>query len=90
MAGVLVVALVSGAHSNIRQRDPRLFVAKMEKIMSVFKGDKGGVKAPAQSSAQQNTAVGSGSKVTPSRFEIETSAPMNAHTLDRNPPSPLK
>lgn len=41
-------------------------------------------------SAKQNTAAGSGSRPTKSMYPIETSAPMNPHTLDRNPPSPLK
>lgn len=56
----------------------------------MLKGDHGGVKAPAQSSAPQNTAVGSGSRPTTSKIEIPTSAPRNAQTLDRNPKNPLK
>lgn len=55
--------------------------------MSIFKADKGGVKAPAQTSASMNTSTGSGSRPTPSRYPIATSAPSNAHTLDRNPPA---
>lgn len=37
-------------------------------------------------SAKQNTSVGSGSRPTNSTHKIETSAPTNAHTLDRAPP----
>lgn len=56
----------------------------------MFKGDHGGVKAPKESSMKQDTAVGGGSRPTTSRMEIPTSAPMNAHTLDRAPPGALK
>jgi len=42
--------------------------------------DKGGVKAPAQSSRSQNTAVGSGSRPTPSQLKIPSSAPSNPRT----------
>ena len=48
------------------------------------------MKPPAQTSRAQNTAVGSGSRPTKSSVPIKTSAPMNAKTLDRNPPSSLK
>jgi hypothetical protein len=48
---------------------------------------KGGVKAPPQSSAPQNTAVGSGSRPGAVKMPIMTSAPANAHTMDRNPPA---
>lgn len=41
-------------------------------------------------SAPQNTAVGSGSRPTPSKYKIETSAPKNAHTLGRDVPGSLK
>ncbi len=41
-------------------------------------------------SMQQKTAVGSGSRPTPSRVKIETSAPENAHTLGRAPSGALK
>lgn len=44
------------------------------------------MKAPAQSSAKLNTSVGSGSRPGSSRFPIETSAPTDAYTLNRNPP----
>lgn len=46
---------------------------------------KGTVKAPAQSSAAQNTSTGSGSRPGSTRFPIESSAPSNPHTLDREP-----
>lgn len=55
-----------------------------------FKMDKGGVKAPAQSSAPQNTAVGSGSRPGGGKIGIPTSAPADAHTLGRAPPGWLK
>lgn len=42
---------------------------------------KPSLKAPAQSSAPQNTSVGSGSRPTSSRFKIEDSAPANARML---------
>lgn len=59
--------------------------------MSIFHdADKGVVKAPAQSSAPQNTSVGSGSRPTKSRMSIETSAPSNPHTLGRDVPGSLK
>lgn len=49
--------------------------------------DKGGTpKAPAQSSSKLNTSVGSGSRPGSSRFPIESSHPMDAYTLDRDPP----
>ena len=44
------------------------------------------MKAPGQSSAKLNTSVGSGSRPGTSRFPIMTSSPMNARTLDRDPP----
>ena len=45
-----------------------------------------GDKAPSQSSAMQNTAVGSGSRPGSVRMSIEDSAPGNNRTLDRMPP----
>lgn len=47
----------------------------------------GSVKAPAQSSASQNTSVGSGSRPGAAKIGIESSAPTDARTMDRNPPS---
>lgn len=41
-------------------------------------------------SAAQNTAVGSGSRPTPSKIKIPTSAPENAHTQGRDVPGSLK
>ncbi len=49
----------------------------------------GGVKAPSQTSAPQNTAVGSGSRPTPSRIKIDTSAPADPKTLGRSVPGAL-
>ena len=49
----------------------------------MFKGDKGGTMAPKQTSAPQNTAVGSGSRPGGGKVMIPTSAPDNAHTLER-------
>jgi hypothetical protein len=46
----------------------------------------GTLKAPPQSSAEQNTAVGSGSRPGTTKFRIESSAPMNPRMLDRDPP----
>ncbi len=55
--------------------------------MSVFGSPvKGTEKAPPQSSAAQNTAVGSGSRPGKTRFPIESSAPADPCTLDRDPP----
>jgi hypothetical protein len=48
---------------------------------------KGTVKAPPQSSASQNTAVGSGSRPGASKMKIESSAPADPHMLDRDPPA---
>lgn len=45
--------------------------------------DKGGVKAPAQSSRPQSTSVGSGSRPTPSKIKIDTSAPSDPKGLGR-------
>lgn len=45
---------------------------------------------PAQSSAPQNTSVGSGSRPTPSRIKIQSSAPSNPATLGRSTPGALK
>jgi hypothetical protein len=56
----------------------------------MFKGDHGGVKPMPESSMKQNTAVGGGSRPTTSKVLIETSAPMNAHQLDRAPAGWLK
>lgn len=47
------------------------------------------MKAPSQSSAKQNTAVGSGSRPTKSRHNIPTSAPMDPLTLGRSTPDDL-
>ena len=45
---------------------------------------------PKGTSAPQNTAVGSGSKPTPSRIKLETSAPMDPRTLGRDVKGSLK
>jgi hypothetical protein len=55
-----------------------------------FKMDKGGVRPPAQSSAPQNTAVGSGSRPTGGKIGIDTSAPADPRTLGKAPPGWLK
>lgn len=49
--------------------------------------DSGAMKAPAQSSSKLNTSVGSGSRPGNSKVMIDTSAPKDARTLDRRPPS---
>lgn len=49
----------------------------------MFKGDKGGVMPPKQSSSPQNTSVGSGSRPAGGKIEIPTSAPENPHMLGR-------
>lgn len=48
--------------------------------------DKGTMAAPKQSSATMNTSTGSGSRPGNSKFPIESSHPMDARTLDRDPP----
>jgi len=48
------------------------------------------MKAPAQSSAPQNTAVGGGSRPTPSKIKLPVSAPEDPRTLGRAPPDWLK
>ena len=45
------------------------------------------IKAPTQSSAAQNTSVGSGSRPGNYKVDIASSAPKNARTLDRDPPA---
>lgn len=47
---------------------------------------KGTVKAPPQSSSKLDTSVGSGSRPGNTRFPIDSSAPSNPRTLDRDPP----
>ena len=49
-----------------------------------------GIKAPAQSSRGQNTAVGSGARPTKSRIAIPSSAPANPRTLGRKVPGALE
>lgn len=56
--------------------------------MAIFSGSPT-LKAPTQTSAPQNTSVGSGSRPTPSKFKIETSAPMEPRMLDRGVPGAL-
>lgn len=56
----------------------------------MFKGDRGGVKPDMEKSAKVHDEVGSGSRPTTSKMEIPTSAPPDAHTLDRAPPGFLK
>lgn len=58
--------------------------------MGMFKDDKGGTRAPKESSAPQNTAVGGGSRPTTSKMATPTSAPENPHTLGRAPSGWLK
>jgi hypothetical protein len=48
------------------------------------------MKTPKQTSAAQNTAVGSGSRPTASAIKIPTSAPDNAMTLGRSTSNALK
>lgn len=47
----------------------------------------GTVKAPPQSSAQMSTSVGSGSRPGHVKVPIDSSAPSNPRTLDRDPPA---
>lgn len=56
--------------------------------MSIFSNSPT-LKAPAQTSAPQNTSVGSGSRPTPSRYKIDTSAPDEPRMLDRGVPGAL-
>ena len=58
--------------------------------MSMFKNDVGGTRPPAQSSAPQKTAVGSGSRPTSSKMGIQTSAAADPRTLGRAPSGWLK
>lgn len=59
--------------------------------MGMFKNDVGGVKPPSKGgSMPQNTAVGSGSRPTPSKVGIPTSAPKDPYTLGRGVPGSLK
>lgn len=58
--------------------------------MAVFRNPKVEPKGDTRSSSPQNTSVGSGSRPHPASIPIETSEPSNKHTLDRNPPNPLK
>lgn len=47
--------------------------------------DSGGLPHPGGTSAPQNTAVGSGSRPTPSKMKIPSSAPEDSKTLGRAP-----
>lgn len=47
------------------------------------------LSGPKGTSAPQNTSVGSGSRPTPSRFKIDTSAPKEPRMLDRGVPGAL-
>lgn len=57
--------------------------------MSII-SDSPAMKAPKQSSAPQNTSVGSGSRPTSSSIKIQTSAPSEPLTLGRAPAGALK
>src|SRR5258707_11546279 len=59
-------------------------------MAGLFKQDKGGVRPMKESSMPQSTAVGSGSRPTPSRVPIDTSAPVDPKTLARDVPRSLK
>lgn len=59
------------------------------KKVSIF-SDAPAMKQESGDSAMQNTAVGSGSRPTPSKFKIETSAPEDPHTLGRKTPGALE
>ena len=48
------------------------------------------IKPAKGTSAAQNTAVGSGSRPTKSKMKIDTSAPLDPHTLGRAPKDDLK
>jgi hypothetical protein len=56
----------------------------------MLKGDKGGVRPPAQTSKPQGTAVGSGSRPDGGKVMIDTTAPSDPRTLGRAPPGWLK
>lgn len=56
----------------------------------MFKKPQGGVKHPAETSAKVHIPVGSGSRPVTSKMAIDTSAPMNPHTLGRAPSDFLK
>jgi len=48
------------------------------------------IKHESGSSMKQGTAVGSGSRPTPSKVKLERSAPVSPHELSRAPPGYLK
>lgn len=52
--------------------------------------DSPSIKAPKQTSADQNTSVGSGSRPTPSENKTPSSAPSDPETLGRATPGYLK
>lgn len=56
--------------------------------MGIF-SDSPTLKGPKQTSATQNTSVGSGSRPTPSVHKIPTSAPDEPRMLDRGVPGAL-
>lgn len=58
--------------------------------MSMFRKVPMGVQPPAQTSAPQNTSVGSGSRPTRSKMALESSAPEDPRTLGRAPEGWLK
>jgi hypothetical protein len=56
--------------------------------MGIF-SDSPTLKHPKETSAPQNTSVGSGSRPTSSRYKIMTSAPAEPRMLDRGVPGAL-
>lgn len=59
--------------------------------MSAFGYVKPGLKPTDRGTAMPtSTAVGSGSRPGNSKVKIDCSDPDNPHTMDRNPPNPLK
>lgn len=58
--------------------------------MSIISPSNGSIPQEKGNSAKQNTSVGSGSRPTKSSMPIKTSAPMNPHTLGRDPGGSLK
>lgn len=52
--------------------------------------DSPSVKPPPQTSSRTHVDAGSGSRPTPSKYKIDTSAPANPKTLGRDVPGSLK
>jgi len=62
----------------------------IEEMSKLFSDKAPAMAAPKQTSTRQNTDTGTGTRPTPSKFKIGTSAPREQQTLGRAPKGSLK